>query len=455
MPTRLVQSGGWAPTTPPYPVGAPARPGPRRVRAARCDGARGAGLGAVVLVRRVLRRVEVVGGSMAPTFARRRPSGGAVPPVRPPGRPAVGASSPWATRGIRPHPGQAGGRGRRRTGALDLRGDDPGASTDSRTSGPCPPPRWSAGSSTATPRRGAPALAPGPGGTIDGDAEHPGRPQPPPRPELPRRCRRPVARRHPPDADRVPGGGGLTLLPAAADPGPAGHRPRLPRAPGGLDRTGPVQRRRQPGRHPRRPRAALGSGRNPILFSPDTEDMDGTHHRARRDPRRRRDRPPGRARRRRARATSPDGSRPWSAGCPASAAACTSGSTPSRPSWSSGTSPAGPRWRASCHEGAGRPRRRPVRQGAARAVQRARVLHPRAAQLGPPVAPAPVGAGRDLQPVPEPDRAWAATPVRRDPPADRQGPAHLGRDALRPGRDPRAPRPATPTCPGTSSPTST
>ena len=42
-----------------------------------------------------------------------------------------------------------------------------------------------------------------------------------------------------------------------------------------------------------------------------------------------------------------------------------------------------------------------------------------------------------LEPVPEPDRAGSAQAVGRDPPGHRQGPAHLGRDALRAGRDPR------------------
>ena len=45
-----------------------------------------------------------------------------------------------------------------------------------------------------------------------------------------------------------------------------------------------------------------------------------------------------------------------------------------------------------------------------------------------------------LEPVPEPDRAGPAQAERRDPPGDRQGPAHLGRDPVRPGRDPRRAR---------------
>ena len=57
---------------------------------------------------------------------------------------------------------------------------------------------------------------------------------------------------------------------------------------------------------------------------------------------------------------------------------------------------------------------------------------------GPAFAAAAVRAGRHLQPVPQPDRAWSAAALGRDPPADRQGSAHFGRDALRPGRDPRA-----------------
>ena len=57
--------------------------------------------------------------------------------------------------------------------------------------------------------------------------------------------------------------------------------------------------------------------------------------------------------------------------------------------------------------------------------------------IGPALAAQAVGAGRDLQSLPEPDRAGPAPALGRDPPADRQGAAHLRRDALRAGRDPR------------------
>ena len=64
-------------------------------------------------------------------------------------------------------------------------------------------------------------------------------------------------------------------------------------------------------------------------------------------------------------------------------------------------------------------------------------VHPRAAPGRPPVAAEAVGPGRDLQPLPEPDRAGPAEAVGGDPPADRPGPRDQRRDALRPGRDPR------------------
>ena len=70
--------------------------------------------------------------------------------------------------------------------------------------------------------------------------------------------------------------------------------------------------------------------------------------------------------------------------------------------------------------------------------RRPRRLHPGAALHGPALAAPAVGAGRDLQPLSEPDRAGPAPPLGGDPPADRQGAAHLGRDPLRPGRHPRA-----------------
>ena len=72
---------------------------------------------------------------------------------------------------------------------------------------------------------------------------------------------------------------------------------------------------------------------------------------------------------------------------------------------------------------------------------------------GPPVAAPAVGAGRDLEPLPEPDRTGPAPALGGDPPADRQGVAHLGRDALRPGRHPRAGNRAKPTWRARSWPT--
>ena len=125
---------------------------------------------------------------------------------------------------------------------FDVRGDNPGG--EHRQPGVRTGPaarRWWDVSSTGTPPQAAPAPVPGPRGTIDGDAEHPGRPQPPPRPDLPRRRRRAVARRHPPHARRVPGGRRVALLPAPTDPGAHGHRPRLPRTSGG-HRTPPTCR---------------------------------------------------------------------------------------------------------------------------------------------------------------------------------------------------------------------
>ena len=53
-------------------------------------------------------------------------------------------------------------------------------------------------------------------------------------------------------------------------------------------------------------------------------------------------------------------------------------------------------------------------------------VHPGAAPRRAPVAAQAVRDGRDLQPLPEPDRAGAAQAVGRDPPADRPGPRDLG-----------------------------
>ena len=248
--------------------------------------------------------------------------------------------------------------------------------------------------------------------------------------------------RHPGHARRVPGGRGRALLPPAPDPGPAGHRPRLPRAPRfrrprdlgtlvddlpgilGSDRAGPPGRAACPSCSPRTPKRCR------------------SHRRARRRAR-------GRAR-----------SAPWptwtssqlssiagqlgghrGTGCRRTVGPCTSGSTPSRPSWSSGTR----RDEASVdglltdasrsdHEGAGSSR------SCRSWFNELGLVHPRAAQLGPTLAAPALRAGRDLQSLSQPDRAGPAPPLGRDPPADRQGAAHLGRDPLRPGRHPRAPR---------------
>ena len=163
-----------------------------------------------------------------------------------------------------PGAGQAGVLGGRAGRHLEVLGDCPDASTDSRHFGAVPlGVGRSAGPSTGTAPRAAPALWAGPRSTIGPDAQHPGQPEPPPRPELPRRRRRPVGRRHPADACRVPGGGGLPLLPAPPHPGPDGHRARLHRTPGGLRGTRPVQRGRQPRRDPGRSRTVRGPRAEP------------------------------------------------------------------------------------------------------------------------------------------------------------------------------------------------
>ena len=71
---------------------------------------------------------------------------------------------------------------------------------------------------------------------------------------------------------------------------------------------------------------------------------------------------------------------------------------------------------------------------------RSRGVHPGPAPPRPAVAAQAQRAGRHLEPVPEPDRTGAAQAERRDPPGDRPRPADLGRDAVRPGRDPRRAR---------------
>ena len=65
------------------------------------------------------------------------------------------------------------------------------------------------------------------------------------------------------------------------------------------------------------------------------------------------------------------------------------------------------------------------------------LVHPRATELGPPLTAPAVGAGGDLESLPQPDRTRPPPALGRDPPADRQGPPHLGRDPLRAGRDTR------------------
>ena len=77
------------------------------------------------------------------------------------------------------------------------------------------------------------------------------------------------------------------------------------------------------------------------------------------------------------------------------------------------------------------------------AAARPRRFHPRPAPQRAALAAQAERAGRHLEPVPQPDRARPAQAVGRDPPGDRPRAAHLGRDALRPGRHPRRAR-ATP-----------
>src|SRR3546814_17702336 len=64
----------------------------------------------------------------------------------------------------------------------------------------------------------------------------------------------------------------------------------------------------------------------------------------------------------------------------------------------------------------------------------------RPAPRRPPVAAQALGDGGDLQPLPEPDRAWAAEAVGRDPPADSPSAGELLPDPLRTGRNPRGAR---------------
>jgi len=95
--------------------------------------------GVALLAVRCIRRVEVAGGSMAPTF---RPGDRLVVlarPVGPPAWPTVGdvvavADPRDPTRTLVKRVGRVD----RAAGTLEVRGDDPGASTDSRTFGPVP-----------------------------------------------------------------------------------------------------------------------------------------------------------------------------------------------------------------------------------------------------------------------------------------------------------------------------
>ena len=79
---------------------------------------------------------------------------------------------------------------------------------------------------------------------------------------------------------------------------------------------------------------------------------------------------------------------------------------------------------------------------ARRAARLAGRVHRRPAACGR-AHPAPAGrADRDLQSVPEPDRARASPAVGRGAAAAGQGAAGLGRDPVRPCRDPRSRRPS-------------
>src|SRR5690606_21691413 len=70
--------------------------------------------------------------------------------------------------------------------------------------------------------------------------------------------------------------------------------------------------------------------------------------------------------------------------------------------------------------------------------RRHRRLHPQPAGGRTGVVAAARTRRRRQQPLPQPDRAGVAQTVRRDPPADREGPADLRGGPVREGRDPRA-----------------
>ena len=180
----------------PYPGCRAATPGDRAPRAvaARWPGGR-----VPAAVRRpFVRRVVVVGGSMAPTLLDGDRLVGVAPPwgrVRPAPGDVVVLPDPRR----RPDPGQAGGGRRPAAGHRRGAGRRPRRQhRQPRRSARC---RWPSLIGRVVYRYGPagtlPALCPGPGSTIGPDAHPPGRPRPTPRPDLPRRRRRPVARRHP------------------------------------------------------------------------------------------------------------------------------------------------------------------------------------------------------------------------------------------------------------------
>ena len=126
-----------AATLPSPRPGTPRPPRARTVGSVACLAA--ALAGAVVVASRTLRRVEVAGGSMAPAFrtgdrlvVRSRPFG-------PPSWPAVGdvvavADPRVPSRTLVKRVAAVD----RAAGTLEVRGDDPDASTDSRDFGPVP-----------------------------------------------------------------------------------------------------------------------------------------------------------------------------------------------------------------------------------------------------------------------------------------------------------------------------
>ncbi len=117
--------------------GTPRRPRHRAVGSVACMAVALAGAG--LIASRGIRRVEVAGGSMAPAF---RPGDRLVVLARPLGPqrwPAVGdvvavADPRDPTRTLVKRVAAVD----RAAGTLDVRGDDPGASTDSRHFGPVP-----------------------------------------------------------------------------------------------------------------------------------------------------------------------------------------------------------------------------------------------------------------------------------------------------------------------------